>query len=203
MCRRESEADPVYRPFDGGVPGRERSKAKESDEVNILALPTGSQWRAWRGNTFASIVSAAGRQDDLAQAWILQVETADPAELEHPGEGWVSLDRKIAAALTKMATGEIGREITQRSTTCLNNNTIARGRVLLAIVFRYYASGQSGQAMYDMNHLQSLVLKGDNLEAFHNTWNLVISELSVEPEPSLLQHWYFEQVKNFKPCPMT
>ena len=53
--------------------------------------------------------------------------------------------------------------------------------------------------MYDMNHLQSLVLKGDNLDAFHNTWNLVIRELSVEPEPSLLQHWYFEQVKNFKP----
>ncbi len=37
------------------------------------------------------------------------------------------------------------------------------------------------------------------MEAFHNTWNLVISELSIEPEPSLLQHWYFEQTKNFKP----
>ena len=102
-------------------------------------------------------------------------------------KGWVSLDRKIAAALTKMATGEIGLEITQRSTTSLNNNTIARGRVLLAIVFRYYASGQSGQAMYDMNHLQSLVMEGDNLEALHNTWNLVISELSVEPDLPTLQ----------------
>ena len=37
------------------------------------------------------------------------------------------------------------------------------------------------------------------MEAFHNTWNLVLSELSVEPEPSLLQHWYFEQIKTFKP----
>jgi hypothetical protein len=101
-------------------------------------------------------------------------------------EGWVSLDRKIAAALTNMVTGETGREITQRSNTCLNNNTIARGRVLLAIVFRHYASGQSEQAMYDMNHLQSLVMKGDNLDAFHNTWNLVIRELSVEPEHTLL-----------------
>jgi hypothetical protein len=177
------DADPVYRPYEGGP---ERVRAKESDEVNILAFPTGSQWRAWRGNTFASIASAAGRQDDVAQARILQVETADPAELEYPGEGWVSLDRKIAAALTNMATGETGREITQRSNTCLNNNTIARGRVLLAIVFRHYASGQSEQAMYDMNHLQSLVMKGDNLDAFHNTWNLVIRELSVEPEHTLL-----------------
>ncbi len=178
---------------------RERLRPKESDEVNILAFPTGSEWRAWRGNTFASIVSAAGRQDDLAQNWILQVETADPAELEYPGEGWVSLDRKIAAALTKMAHGEIGREITQKSNTCLNNNTIARGRVLLAIVFRHYASGQNGQAMYDMNHLQSLVMKNDNLEAFHNTWNLVISELSQQPDDQTLQFWYFRQIEHFTP----
>ena len=37
------------------------------------------------------------------------------------------------------------------------------------------------------------------MEAFHNTWNLVISELSVEPEHTLLQHWYFRQTENFKP----
>ena len=195
----QPEPDPVHQPYDGGGHVRERLRPKESDEVKILAFPTGSQWRAWRGNTFASIVSAAGRQDDLAQAWILQVETADPAELEYPGEGWVSLDRKIAASLTKMAHGEIGREITQKSNTRLNNNTIARGRVLLAIVLRYYASGQNGQAMYDMNHLQTLVMKGDNLEAFHNTWNMVMSELSHVPEDTTLQFWYFRQIEHFKP----
>ena len=100
----------------------------------------------------------------LAQEWILRVETDDPAELEYPGEGWVSLDRKLEAALTKIAHSEVGREITQMTTTCLNNNSVARGRVLLAIVFRYYASGNYGQAMYDMNHLQTLVLKT-------TTWN--------------------------------
>ncbi len=196
----QPEPDLVNQPYDGGGHVRERLRPKESDEVNILAFPTGSQWRAWGGNTFASIVSAAGRQDDfLAKSWIQQVETADPAELEYPGEGWVSHDRKLAAALAKMAHGEIGREVAQKSNTCLNNNTIARGRVLLAIVFRYYASGQNGQAMYDMNHLQSLVMKNDNLEAFHNTWNLVLSELSVEPEHGLLQNWYFRQIEHFKP----
>ena len=70
----------------------------------------------------------------LAQQWILRVETDDPAELEHPGAGWVSLDGKLAAALTNIAHGEVGREITQATTTCLNNNKVARGRVLLAIV---------------------------------------------------------------------
>ena len=99
----------------------------------------------------------------------MKVETEEPWALEDPGEGWISLDRKLAAALTKIARGEIGREITQHNTTALNNNLVIRGRVLLAIVFRYYSSGTNGQVSYDMNHLQTLTLHGDNLEGFHNT----------------------------------
>ena len=71
----------------------------------------------------------------LAQEWILKVETHNPADLEDPGEGWTSLDRKLAAALTNIAHGTIGRHIAQATTTALNNNMVARGRVLLALVF--------------------------------------------------------------------
>ena len=94
----------------------------------------------------------------------MRAETEDPWALEDPAEGWVSLDRKLAAALTKIAKGEIGHEITQRNTTALNNNRVIRGRVLLALVFRYYSSGTTGQAMYDMSHLQTLTLHGDTLD---------------------------------------
>ena len=100
----------------------------------------------------------------MAQAWVMLVETEDPESpvLYDPGEGWVSLGRKLAAAITKIARGEIGREITQYNTTALSNNLVVRGRVLLAIVFRYYSSGTSGQVLCDMNHLQTLALHGDN-----------------------------------------
>ena len=114
---------------------REKMRPRETEEIKIASFPHGSQWRAWRADTIHAVVSAAGRQDDLAQAWILKVETADPRELEDPGEGWISLDRKLASALTKIAHGEVGREITQTTTTALNNNQVARGRVLLAIIF--------------------------------------------------------------------
>ena len=53
----------------------------------------------------------------LAQEWILKVETHDPSDLEDPGEGWISLDRILAAALTNLAHGEVGRQITQATTT--------------------------------------------------------------------------------------
>ena len=94
----------------------------------------------------------------------MKVEAEEPWALEEPGEGWISLDRKLAAAITRIAGGEAGREITQRNTTALSNSLVIRGRVLLAIVFRYYSSGASGQVLYDMNHLQTLSLHGDSLD---------------------------------------
>ena len=50
-----------------------------------------------------------------------------------------------------------------------------------------------------MNHLQSLVMVNDNLEGFHNTWNMVLSELTNKPDDSTLLFWYFKQIQNFKP----
>ena len=50
-----------------------------------------------------------------------------------------------------------------------------------------------------MSHLQSLVMVDNNLEGFHNTWNMVLSELTFVPEKSTLLFWYFKQIQNFKP----
>ncbi len=121
------------------------------------------------------------------------------AGLHNPGEGWIALDRKIAAGLTRICHGEIGREITHMSTTMYNDGQIVRGRVLLALVFRYYASGNSGQVLYDFNHLHGLKMIGGNIEAFHNTWNMVVSELETRPDEKLLQYLYYSQIKHFKP----
>ena len=71
--------------------------------------------------------------------------------------------------------------------------------MLLALVFQYYASGTSGQVLYDMSHLQSLVMADNNLEGFHNTWNMVLSELTFVPDSDTLLFWYFKQTQIFKP----
>ena len=101
--------------------------------------------------------------------------------------------------MTTIAHGEIGRQLTQATTTALNNNTDARGRVRLDLIFRYYASGNNAHLLCYLNHLQRLVLRGDRLESFHSTWNVVLSELSEPPDPKLLQYLYFQQVQQFKP----
>ncbi len=105
--------------------------------MKFLGFPLGSQWRAWRAHAIQTVISAAGRQDDAAFPWINRCATDDPADLHTPGEGWIALDRKIAAGLTRICHGEIGREITQLSTRMYNDGKIVRGRVLQALVFRY------------------------------------------------------------------
>jgi hypothetical protein len=105
----------------------------------------------------------------------------------------------LAAALTKISEGEIGRQVALASTTALNNNTVQRGRVLLAIVFRYYAVENSAHVLYDLSRLQKLTLRGDNLESLQNTWTMVLSELSKPLDPDLLQALYVRHLQYFKP----
>ena len=51
-----------------------------------------------------------------------------------------------------------------------------------------------------MNHLPDVnPEKNDNLESFHNIWNMVLSELSTVPDPEVLQLWYYKQLQHFMP----
>ncbi len=62
----------------GGVARRrDRNRTKESDQIKLLRFPSGTAWRAWRANAIHAIISAAGRLDDSAQDWIMEVETVD------------------------------------------------------------------------------------------------------------------------------
>ena len=93
---------------DGG-PRRERLRVKEADEIKLLSLPQGTAWRAWRASNTHAIVSAAGRHDDSALEWIMKTESHDEAYLNVPGTGWVALDRKFAAGISKIPHGELWR----------------------------------------------------------------------------------------------
>ena len=89
----------------------------------MLKFPSGTAWRAWRANAILVIISAAGRNDDQAQGWIMEVESEDTSiNLDIPGDGWISLDRKLAVALNKISEGELGRQLTLATTAALSKN---------------------------------------------------------------------------------
>ena len=85
--------DPLAVPVGFVLDERYRGVVKEADEVRLLPFPEGGHWRSRRANTIHAVVSAAGRQDDMGQEWIMRVESDEPWLLENPGDGWASLDR--------------------------------------------------------------------------------------------------------------
>ncbi len=85
---------------------------------------------------------------------------------------------------------EVHRELTQLHTTMQSREHIVSGRGQWAIVSRHDASGNSGQVLYDFNHLQGLNMINGNIEGFHNTWIMVVSELETRPDEKLLPYLY-------------
>ncbi len=81
----------------------------------------------------------------------MEAETANDDDRETPGDCWISLDRKLDAALTRVSEGELGCQLTLTSKAALSNGRAARGRVLLT---------------HDIYHLQRNVLHGGNTEGF-------------------------------------
>ncbi len=73
------------------------------------------------------------------------------------------IDRKLAAAATRISGGEPGRALTQAS-------SAARGRVILALVSKRYAAGHTAPSTFDINHIQQLVLRDESLESFQSSW---------------------------------
>ena len=82
-------------------------------------------------NTFHAVIDAAGRHDDECLPWIKEVETLKPEDLENPGDGWLCLDRKLASALMKIASGEMGKKMTLASSAAVSSGILdARPRAL-------------------------------------------------------------------------
>ena len=56
----------------------------------------------------------------------------------------------------------------------------------------------NAEVLFNLNDLQKINLRGDNIEGFQNSWVMVLSGLSKTPDLDVLEHSYFQQVKGFR-----
>jgi hypothetical protein len=96
--------------------------------MKLHPLPTPQQYRSWRNNT-RSEIAAASNKPEACFRWVLEAEapTATYDLLADSGE-FGTLDIKLAAALTKVATGEIGRKVTLAVETEAKPGRMLKGR---------------------------------------------------------------------------
>jgi len=177
-----------------------KSKYKEADEVKCLALPTAPAYRGWKNVFYQNVNTASGRPDDQALCWAREAEDESlPPEYFHTvPKKFATLSRKIAAVLQKVAEGNLGRNITQTAEDWIKQGKSVPGLVLLRIILQYYATGRQSDAVFNLNDLQKVQIKGGNLEGFQISWDMVLKGMRKPPEEDTLEFLYFEAVKDWR-----
>ena len=117
--------------------------------------------------------------------------------LWHTPIRWRILSVRAAKGLTEILTGELARRVA-----LLNEKAINAGRTLPALVIlrmislQYYANTR-GEAMYRLNELQRVERKGDRIEDFQITWQMVLAGQAYDLPVEVLHELYEKQVKDF------
>ena len=100
---------------------------------------------------YAIVNSASGRGDDKAMAWIMRPEKRGPdrAMYTRSTKDFMTLDKKLAAAIIKVANGELGREIHQYvEHTQTHEERMPKGRELWCMILQYYKTIVERQFMH-------------------------------------------------------
>ena len=131
------------------------------------SLPTPAQYRAWKNTVFQNINAASGRPDDEALKWALECEDLDGVpddDLACTSMKFGLLDRRLSARLQQIASGELGRQITQKAEDALKTGRAVRGRELLRLIIRYYQTNRTADAVYNLTDLQRVRVIKNNID---------------------------------------
>ena len=92
-------------------PRQHGTEEKEADKINLLPMPTVASFRSWKIALRNEVAGASG-DPDQGFKWITEVEQPG-ANLAHVYviAPFHTLGAKLAAALTKIMTGEFARQI--------------------------------------------------------------------------------------------
>ena len=128
---------------------RSRRDAKKryykEKEFKCPPIPEAGRYRAWMNTVQQNAAVASGRPDDKAIEWIQQAANREiPIEdlYEIPKE-FRNLSRECAAKFQSIATGELGRLITQIVEEWLKKGKSAPALVLLRTIVDYYHTGSA------------------------------------------------------------
>jgi hypothetical protein len=94
---------------------RSKKKAIKIDSFTILKFPEIGDFRRWQASVVDEVVGAWHGDIDEIFEWMRFIEapTTTMDMLATTGKKFMRMDAKLRTAITKVATGELGRELTQ------------------------------------------------------------------------------------------
>ena len=139
-------------------------------------------------------VTSRSGDPDAGFDWIIAVKSKTFDQLADV-EGRALLDQELASALTRAQTGELGRRIANMEEKLMHDGKRLRGRQMLHMVYEYYNMDEGAGAMYDVEDLFAVELKGDNLEGFLNTYDHTLAGLVEDPGEKMRKPILLKQLR--------
>ena len=173
----------------------DKPKVKEAETIRLPDFPNPETYRAWKTATREAVRAASDRPDE-AFSWILEVysKNADHDKLREPGK-FLTLDTKILAALTKVAKGELSRQVLTFKETEAVQGRAVRGRQVLLMFDQYFKTNEEVGSLYSVEDLLKVTLHSDDLTTFLHNWESVIAGMSHVPEEMVLRDILLRQIR--------
>ena len=173
----------------------EKPKAKEAETIKLPDFPNPETYRSWKTATRESIRAASDKPDE-AFKWILEVydKGASHEALRDP-QKFLTLDTKLLAALTKVAKGELARQILNFKEVEAGKGRAVRGRQILYLFDQYFKTNEEVGSLYSVEDLLKVNLLGDDLSSFIHNWESVIAGMSHIPDEVTLRDILLCQIR--------
>ena len=140
------------------------SSQKVADHIVFEHVGNVSNFRSWT-MPFKRTVAAASGQPPQGFKWASRSEKADHDELED-SEGFPQLDAKMAAALSKIITGELARKLNAIGEQLSLKDEMLTGRHVAWHIFQHYRTTDTEGAVLEFKDRLAVELKSGSLSSF-------------------------------------
>ena len=170
-----------------------KGRNKEAEKIVFQSFPTGPKFRAW-WLAFRKKVASSSGQPLKAFEWINQVDSATSIEELEDDHEFETLSAKITSALTDICHGEFLRKMNVLEEELAKKNKMLGGRVFAWHIKQHFRVSEVEGSILRFEDLLAVELIGDNVVAFDNDWDYVISGLKKVPDDETLEALYKKQL---------
>ena len=174
----------------------DKPKTKEAESIRFPDFPNPESYRSWK-IAVREAVRAASDKPDEAFNWVQEVyeKTATNESLRTTGK-FLTLDTKILNALSRVAKGELNRQIINYKESDAAAGRAVRGRQVLFMFSQFFKTNEAAGSLYSVEDLSKVKLNGDDLSTFIHNWESVIAGLNHQPEETTLRDILLRELRN-------
>ena len=172
-----------------------KPKVKEAESIKLPDYPNPETYRSWKISV-REMVRAASDRPDEAFRWVQETYNKDATVTSlHDTGKFLTLDTKLLAALTKVARGEIARQVLNFKETEASAGRAVRGRQVLWMFHQHFKTNEEVGSLYSVEDLLKVTLVGDDLATFLYNFESVIAGMSHVPDEVTLRDIFLRQVR--------